>query len=481
MAALEEKNSVDESSGPWSQDDAYAYGSKAERRVRRKIDMSVPPLLCLGMIVFQLDRMNIASALTGGFSQDIGVNQNTINLGNQLMFLGIIVLEIPSNMLLQKIGPRVYIPIQIFVFGLVATFQIFVKNRTGFLSIRLILGLCEAGYIPGAIYTLSTWYTRTELAKRVAVVFFGMFGGNAISPLLGAGILQLDGKKGISGWRWIFLIEGVFTILVAFILLFAFPGSPMKPNSRGIVRFTDTDREILAVRSNSGKMNESSETMPRKRHSIPLSVVWSTVLHYRRWPHYISTACVFSTWSPLTTYTPSIIMSLGFTRVQANALAAIGAAMTLPIVFAFSWASDRTGRRGLCVITAISCYLIVLIIARTVLPNVTGRWNRFGLWTMVNAFAVCYHPIHNTWVQLNCRNQDERNIAIAMWVICAIAGLMAGTQIFRAEDSPDYHTGLLIMIILVAIGLVMATVQETIYYYYNRRARRRGDGWNYVL
>lgn len=117
--------------------------------------------------------------------------------------------------------------------------------------------------------------------------------------------------------------------------------------------------------------------------------------------------------STLLTAIVSIYRSLGFTRVQSNALGAIGAALTLPIVFVFSWASDRTGRRGLSVISAILSYLVVLIIARTVLPHVAGRWGRFGLWTVVNAFAVCYHPVHNTWVQLNCRERGERSIAIA--------------------------------------------------------------------
>lgn len=69
----------------------------------KRVDSTVLPLLFLGLLVFQLDRMNLASALTGGFATDIGVNQNTINLGNQLMFLGIVVLEIPSNLLLQKV------------------------------------------------------------------------------------------------------------------------------------------------------------------------------------------------------------------------------------------------------------------------------------------------------------------------------------------------------------------------------------------
>lgn len=149
--------------------------------------------------------MNLASALTGGFAEDIDVNQSTINLGNQLMFMGIVVLEIPCNMALQRLGPRKWIAGQVFAFGLVATLQVLLKNRTGFLISRLALGLTEAGYIPGAIYTLSTWYIRRELAKRVAVLFFGMFGGFAISPLLASGILKLDNAHGLRGWQWLFL------------------------------------------------------------------------------------------------------------------------------------------------------------------------------------------------------------------------------------------------------------------------------------
>lgn len=191
-----------------------------------RIDSSVLPLLFLGLLVFQLDRMNLASALTDGFAKDIGVDQSTINLGNQLMFMGIVVFEIPCNMLLQRVstipspprlssptylsslsqfGPRKWISLQIVCFGIVATLQVLLKNRTGFLVSRLILGLAEAGYIPGAVYTLSTWYKKRELAKRVAIFFFGMFGGNAISPILASGILQLGGKRGIKGWQWLFM------------------------------------------------------------------------------------------------------------------------------------------------------------------------------------------------------------------------------------------------------------------------------------
>lgn len=163
------------------------------------------PLLFLGLLVFQLDRMNLASALTGGFAADIRVTQSTINLGNQLMFMGIVIFEIPCNMALQRVGPRKWISAQVLVFGFIAIMQVFIKNRGGFLATRLLLGFAEAGYIPGACYTLSTWYNKRELAKRVAIFFFGMFGGNAISPLLASGILQLDGHRGLRGWQWLFL------------------------------------------------------------------------------------------------------------------------------------------------------------------------------------------------------------------------------------------------------------------------------------
>ncbi|OAQ67293.1 inner membrane transport protein yfaV [Pochonia chlamydosporia 170] len=450
---------------------AQECNAKLEKQARLKVDCSVLALLFLGLLVFQLDRMNLASALTGGFAQDINVNQDTINLGNQLMFMGIVVLEIPCNMALQRLGPRKWMPAQVFMFGVVATMQVFVRNRIGFLLVRLILGLAEAGYIPGAIYTLSTWYQKRELAKRVAILFFGMFGGNAISPLLASGILKLDHVRGLRGWQWLFLIEGLFTVCVSFLFLLFLPGSTDEPKpllGRGIIRISHDEQVVLQRRIET----DDSEKRPGAQGlEIPWKLVWRTVKHYRRWPHYVSTFAVFSTWSPLTTYTPSIIMALGFDRITANALAAVGGSLALVVVFLFAYMSDKTNLRGGSVIAAHICYLITLIVARQVHPHV-GKWSRWGLWTAVNSFAVGYHPVHNSWVQLNCREPGERSIAIAMWVMSAISGLMVGTQYFRANDAPFYQTGLRTMIIMVCVGIVFASIQEAVYIVHNRRVAR---------
>lgn len=104
--------------------------------------------------------------------------------------------------------------------------------------------------------------------------------------------------------------------------------------------------------------------------------------------------------------------ALGFNRTAANALAAVGASLSLVVVLIFAYISDKTNKRGLSVIGAHICYIITLVVARSLHPSV-GKWSRWGLWTAVNSFAVGYHPVHNSWVQLNCRDPGERSISIA--------------------------------------------------------------------
>ena len=267
-------------------------------------------------------------------------------------------------------------------------------------------------------------------------------------------------------------VEGIFTMVVAVTLLFLLPGSPDEPRpllSPGLIRFSDGDR--YALRQHLESDDEEKKYGAQGMH-ISLSLVWKTVKHYRRWASFVSTFAVFSTWSSLTTYTPTIIKTLGFTRVEANALASVGGFLALGVVFFFGWLSDKTNKRGLAVIIAQTCYLAILIILRQIHPSV-GKWSRWSLWTTANGFAIGYHPVHNSWVQLNCRDPRERSISIAMWVMSAISGLMVGTQYYRADDLPFYSKGLRIQIVMVAVGMLFAIVQELVYVLYNRSAMRK--------
>lgn len=173
----------------------------------------------------------------------------------------------------------------------------------------------------------------------------------------------------------------------------------------GLPERCSTPEEALSDGSDKFNIDAHNQTISSKE-------VWKTLANVRKWPHFLATACVFSTWSPLTTYTPSIIMSLGFSRIESNAIAAIGNFATLPVILLFAWLSDRTRRHGVIVMVAIAAYLVALILLRTIQPHV-GQWSRIGLWTAVNGLAVGYHPIHNAWIQINCKTPAERSISVA--------------------------------------------------------------------
>ncbi|CCH44309.1 putative membrane protein [Wickerhamomyces ciferrii] len=415
----------------------------------------------------------VQSALTGGFQKDVHVEQNEINIGNELMFLGIFLGEIPSNILLMKVGPRKWLPFQVLVFGFVAIMQIFMKNRSGFYASRFMLGIAESGYIPGGCYIISNWYKSSERARRTSIYFFGMFGGYAISPVLCSAILLLADKRNIAGWRWIFLLEGLLTLVVAFIMLLFLPGSPKNPYplfTKKLSLFNERDIHIL--------QNRLDEKSSEQLNPIKLSHLKKTLLEWRRYPHLFATEIVFGTWAPLTTYTPTILFTSGFSRVSANALTAIGGGLALVVVFIFAYVNYVSRKRGITVLIATASYGIILIIHRQVLPQVShDKWKVFGLWTLVNAFAVGYHPIQNTWLQLNCDSPQERSISIALWVMFAMIGLMSGSQLFRQDDKPLYQKGTLAMICMVFGGFLISLGQYLLYYHLNRKKQSNERKW----
>lgn len=182
--------------------------------------------------------------------EDVGINQFQFNVGQQLLSLGIVLFEIPSNMILYRVGPGKWLTIQLFLFGLVSTFQAWQSNYSGYLATRFLLGVTESGYIPGGLWTLSTWYTRSETAKRIMIFFFGNQLGQASSKLIAYGVLHMKGVGGYPGWFWLFVIMGGFTMLSGVILGLLLPDSIHKPTSFFLPRYrVFSDRELHILRA----------------------------------------------------------------------------------------------------------------------------------------------------------------------------------------------------------------------------------------
>lgn len=165
-----------------------------------RLDCYLMPLLVAGFFVLQLDRSNISNAMTDTLTEDLKITKNDVNVGSQLMAAGIVMAEIPSNLILQRLGAPVWLTFQMGVWGTIALTQAWCTNIHSFLATRFLLGVWEGGYIPGGQYMLALFYTREELALRTAIFYFGNYSATAIGSLMAAGILNMSGTLGHSGW-----------------------------------------------------------------------------------------------------------------------------------------------------------------------------------------------------------------------------------------------------------------------------------------
>ena len=150
---------------------------------------------------------NIGNALTDNFMEDVGITQGQFNVGQQLLSLGIVLWEIPSNMVLYRIGPSIWLSGQILCWGFVATFQAFQHGRGPYWATRFLLGTCESGFIPAAFYTITRWYKNDETSKRFSIFFLGNLTVQALGGDMAYGILQMRGVAGLAGWQWLFIVR----------------------------------------------------------------------------------------------------------------------------------------------------------------------------------------------------------------------------------------------------------------------------------
>ncbi len=211
----------------------------------------------------------MANAITDNFMRDVGINQDQFNIGQQMLSLGIVLTEIPANMILYRVGPGKWLTLQLFLFGTVSAFQSFQRGYGAFIATRFLLGITESGFIPGGLWTLSTWYTRTETAKRVMVFYFGNQIGQASAKLLAFGILHMRGVGGQPGWFWLFALMGAFTVLSGFVFGFCLPDSFRNPHSTFLPKFSwFTPREIHILQT---RVLIDDPMKGQKKKSIPLS------------------------------------------------------------------------------------------------------------------------------------------------------------------------------------------------------------------
>jgi len=170
-----------------------------------------------------LDRANIGNARAAGLQVDLGLSNTEYSIALTVTYISFLFAEWPSVMFCKKIGFNYGLPALCVAWGLVCTFQGFVQNYGGLVAARFFLGACEGAILPGSVAYLSEFYRRRSLGFRTAFFFSAIALAGAFSGLLAAAIINLDGRGGQEGWRWIFFIEGAFTVVCGIAFLFVLP------------------------------------------------------------------------------------------------------------------------------------------------------------------------------------------------------------------------------------------------------------------
>ncbi|MBC8008130.1 MAG: MFS transporter [Prolixibacteraceae bacterium] len=189
-------------------------GAAAVAKVRRRL----LPLMIICFFIAFLDRVNVGFAALQ-MNEDLGFSAKIYGFGAGIFFIGYFLFEVPSNLILHRIGARIWIARIMITWGLIAAGMAFVQGTTSFYVMRFLLGVAEAGFFPGMILYISLWFPARERARATAIFILGL----PISVLLGAplsvALLSLDGLAGFQGWQWLFVIEGIPAVVLGFVVL----------------------------------------------------------------------------------------------------------------------------------------------------------------------------------------------------------------------------------------------------------------------
>ncbi|KAK3111830.1 hypothetical protein LTR53_012520 [Teratosphaeriaceae sp. CCFEE 6253] len=205
--------------------DRFEIDPVAERKLLRKLDWRVVPVLWFLYMLAFLDRTNIGNAKIQGMTKDLKMTGNDYNIALELtthlpipqmnFFPTYIVFEVPSNILIKRLAPSTWLATIMFLWGIVTICEGLVRTKEQLWAMRALLGLFEAGFFPGCMYLISMYYKRYENQWRFNIFFTGSILAGSFSGLLAYATAHMDGTAGYAGWRWIFILKGLVTSVVA--------------------------------------------------------------------------------------------------------------------------------------------------------------------------------------------------------------------------------------------------------------------------
>ena len=230
-----------------------AIGTSAQR----KAAIRLLPVIAVGYGLAYMDRINISFASLR-MNNDLKFSATVYGIGAGLFFIGYALCEVPSNLLLLRFGPRRWLARIMFTWGLLAAAMMFVRTPIEFYAVRLLLGVSEAGFFPGVIYYLTLWFPAKMRARAVSRFYVALPLSNVVMGSVAGWLMGLQGKLGLAGWQWLFLVEGLPAALFSFVILRALPDSPEKAawlstqEKSWLRRQLESDRSLAHIGESAG-------------------------------------------------------------------------------------------------------------------------------------------------------------------------------------------------------------------------------------
>ncbi|KAL4938547.1 hypothetical protein BDV06DRAFT_231701 [Aspergillus oleicola] len=408
-----------------------------EKKVLAKLDLFLTPVLFIVYLSCFIDRSNIGNVKVAGMPEDIGANDAQFSTAVSLFYATYVTVEVPSVILVKRFSPRYILTFLCVIWSVTTIANGLIKNIGGLYACRLVLGACEGGLFPSLNLYLTLVYKREEMAKRVSYLMSCTALSGAFGGLLAYGLLQMDGIGGYPGWRWVYLIEGAFSILCALAIYFGLPNDPRKAYF-----LNAEERQVMDIRHSERLAYMGSEELDW--HEIKLAFTDPKV-----WLCACTQFCQNILTYGFSTFLPSILNAMGYDTLASNYL-------TIPVYvlgavgfFSFAYLSDRYEHAGPFILLTNA----IGIVGYALLIGVSNNAAKYFACFVATIAVYNGTGLNLAWLNVNMAPQYRRATAIGVQqTVGNAAGAVAG-QIYR--DAPYYlGNGFSLGAIVVAQGLI---------------------------
>ncbi|KAK0713164.1 major facilitator superfamily domain-containing protein [Lasiosphaeria miniovina] len=418
------------------------------RRILLKMDTRILPVVSLLFLCSFLDRTNVGNAKIIGLEADLQITNLQYNQGLAVFYATYIASELPSNLVLKKVTPKIWLPALTIVWGIITMSLGFVRNFGSFFAVRALLGIAEGGLLPGIVLYLSGLYTRQEMALRIGIFYTAASLSGAFGGLLARGLSAIGPRGGLEGWRWIFIIEGLITVaagLIAYLLL---------PTNIVTASFLADEEKTFASLRLQGRTLSSPpirfNPVLEREERFKWSEVYRGVFNIQVWFTATAYFAILSGLYSFGLFLPTIINDLHITSNpnQSQLWSVIPYAVATPVTVFIAFLSDRLKLRGVMMLFT----LPIAIIGYAVIANVTSANTRFA---MTNLMAIGMYgsvPCVLVWNSNNSAGHYKRATTSALQLAIANCGGFVATFVYPTSDGPLYHKGHTIILGLLVYG-----------------------------